>query len=302
MSTKPVLILVGPTAVGKTALSIKLAQMYNAEIISADSRQIYKYMHIGTAKPTRQERAGIPHHFMDMIEPGVAFSAGQFGQQAREKVSELLQKGKNVIVSGGTGLYIRALLYGFIEIENPPQSMRKTMASRLEVEGLEALYAELKTVDAELAIRLAPNDKQRILRGLEVYHTTGKKLSEIQQQEQSPANFKWVQVALNTDRAYLYNRINSRVDEMWAHGLRQEVETLSYEAKWQETLKATVGYKEVLEYFNGTLDEELMLGKIKQNSRRYAKRQLTWFRKDKSITWFESRDLDLLEQIEQAWK
>jgi tRNA dimethylallyltransferase len=282
---KPVIVIVGPTAIGKTALSLQLAHAYNAEIISADSRQIYKYMNIGTAKPTIQEMDGIPHHFIDILEPGSDFSSGSFGKQARNKIIHLREKGKNIIVVGGSGLYIKALLFGMISFDKKDENIRAELLNRLKQEGLPKLYAELKELDPELAKRFSVKDTQRILRGLEVFLISGKKLSELQKEEEIPAPFNFVQFGLDMDRAKLYERINMRVDVMLEDGLVDEVKTLLAKGFDKTNALNAVGYKEVIDYLSGECNFDRMSELIKQNTRRFAKRQLTWFRKDKTINW-----------------
>ncbi len=282
---RPVIVIVGPTAIGKTALSIQLAHVYDAEIVSADSRQIYKYMDIGTAKPTLQDMDEIPHHFLDILEPGSDFSSGTYGKQAREKIISLQKKDKNVIVVGGSGLYIKALLFGMISFDKKDDSIRTELVNRLSKEGLPKLYAELQKVDPELANRFSVKDTQRILRGLEVFLISGKRLSELQKEEEIPAPFKFVQIGLEMDRAKLYERINKRVDIMLEAGLVDEVKTLLAKGFDKTNALNAVGYKEVIDYLSGECDFDRMSELIKQNTRRFAKRQLTWFRKDKSINW-----------------
>ncbi|KAA3617274.1 MAG: tRNA (adenosine(37)-N6)-dimethylallyltransferase MiaA [Calditrichaeota bacterium] len=284
----PVIVIVGPTAVGKTSLSLKLAQKYNAEIVSADSRQIYTSMDIGTAKPTVKEMAGITHHFIDFTNPGTEFSAGEFGIKAREKILEIRKDNKNVIVVGGSGLYIRALLYGMIKFDQKDDSVREELTKRLKSEGLAKLYSELEKVDPELANRFSVNDTQRILRGLEVFLISGKKLSDLQKENEIPAPFDFIQIGILMDREELYQRINKRVDEMIKSGLEDEVKKLLTKGYDKTNALNAVGYKEVVSYINNEISFDEMVELIKRNTRRFAKRQMTWFNKDKNIIWLKA--------------
>lgn len=281
----PVIVIVGPTAVGKTKFSLDLAEKYNAEIISADSRQVYRYMDIGTAKPTRAELEQIRHHFINYREPDQKYTAGDFAADARKKIMELLSKNKNVIVVGGSGLYIRALLYGIIEQVDVDENIRSELMARLKTEGLAVLYSELKSVDPVLAERLSPNDKQRILRGLEVYFSSGSKLSDLQNKNEIGADFPFVQIGLTMNRAQLYKKINQRVDKMIEAGLVDEVKDVIRQGYANCNALNTVGYKEIISFLNKEIDLETAIRLIKQNSRRYAKRQMTWFKKDSNIQW-----------------
>ncbi len=294
----PVIVVVGPTAIGKTKLSIELAKKYNAEIVSADSRQIYKFMDIGTAKPSLNEMAGIPHHFIDYINPGQDFSAGDFGNIARKKIIQIRNSNKNVIVVGGSGLYIRSLLYGMISFDQNDAKIRQELTARLNHEGLQKLYLELKKIDPELAARFSENDTQRILRGLEVFLISGQQLSQLQKAKVSPAPFKFIQIGLNRDRIELYEKINNRVDGMLQSGLVKEVKELLAKGYSEKNALNAVGYKEVISFLKGEVTNEKMVELIKRNTRRFAKRQLTWFRKDPSINWISSEKIDQKDEFE----
>jgi tRNA dimethylallyltransferase len=285
---KVVPVILGPTGIGKTEISLHIADKIPLEIISADSRQIYRLLDIGTAKPATEILQKIPHHFINHLDPSEYYSAGMFGRDARTVISHIIGCGNMPLVVGGSGFYIQALIDGLSEIEVPDQKVRKSLRKRLETEGIGNLYDELGTVDPELAKRLELKDKQRILRGLEVYHTFKRPLSELQLQKPLPAAFESIQIGINAERQYLYERINKRVDHMIKEGLVEEVSrlrSLGYSEK--DNALNTVGYKEVFEHLNGDLDFETMVEKIKMNSRRYAKRQLTWFKKDKRICWYQ---------------
>lgn len=288
MVANPVLVLVGPTCVGKTELSLKLAPSLNAEIVSADSRQIYKFLDIGTAKPSKVEFQKVRHHFINVLEPDQDYSAGEYSHNARQKIKFIQNTGKNVIVVGGSGLYLKALLYGIIAENGKDEIIRSALKERLDKEGLSSLYKELNNLDPELAKRLSPNDTQRILRGLEVFFSSGNRLSAIQGNQEDVAPFEYVQIGLTMDRKLLYERINKRVDDMLVQGLIDEVKYLKEQGWAKNNSLNTVGYKEVLQYLDGEIDFDMMTELIKRNTRRYAKRQLTWFRKDQTISWFDT--------------
>jgi len=298
----PVIVIVGPTAVGKTDISITLAKNFNAEIVSADSRQIYKLMNIGTAKPAILQRQGIPHHFIDYIAPNENFSAGEYGNKARVLIEDLRARNKNVIVVGGSGLYIRALLYGMVSFDQKDEGIRQSLKEQLETNGLPDLYKELQHVDPELAAQLSENDTQRIMRGLEVYRMSDKKLSLMQKEEEIPASFPYIQIGLNMDRAELYKRINKRVERMFDQDLVDEVKDLLKKGYHDCNAMNAVGYREVVQHLNNEISQSAMVELIQRNSRRYAKRQFTWFRKDDSINWFDLPDAAVLDKIIEKCK
>jgi tRNA dimethylallyltransferase len=294
-----VLILVGPTAVGKTDLSILLAQQLQCDIISADSRQIYRYMDIGTAKPDAGQLATVRHHFIDIKNPDDYYSAGQFGEEARQLILEQMSGTAPPIVVGGSGLYIRALVDGFYGGRIADAAVKDRLRTDVEEAGLASLYSRLSEIDPELAARLPATDTQRILRALEVFEITGRPFSEFQDMQSQPADFEAVFVGLTRDRENLYGRIEKRVDLMIQAGLVDEVKRLR-EMGFDSGLNAlkTVGYQESFAYFDGIISKKEMIALIKQKSRNYAKRQYTWFRKDERIRWV---DLDeVIEPQEQA--
>ncbi len=298
----PILFIVGPTASGKTKLSIELSKKFNAEIISADSRQIYKFMTIGTAKPTENEMSGIPHHFIDELKPDQNFSAGDFQKQAYERIKSILSHNKNVIITGGSGLYISALRDGIADIPKDDET-RDRIIKRLEAEGSEKLFEELKSVDAKAAETMDETKTQRLVRALEVFHFTGRQISEWQSDESYQFNFPNLTIGLNCDREILYDRINRRVDQMIADGLEDEVlnlKSLGYNRKMNAL--RTVGYDEMFDYMEYQISKIQMVEKIKQHSRNYAKRQLTWFRKDPKIIWLDALQENLIEEAEKMWK
>lgn len=283
---KKYIAIVGPTASGKTAVSIELAKIFNAEIVSADSRQIYKNIPISTATPSMEERQGVKHYFLNEIELEKNFNAGEFGKQARLKIEEIFRKGKFPLVVGGSGLYLKSLIDGFFEEETENEEIREKLYAEMEKHGKEFLFEKLKSIDPESADKMSPHYFRRVIRALEVYYATGKKMSELQKQNVK-SEFEAVQFGLMLDREYLYERINKRVDDMLEKGLLNEIENLKKKGchySIQNSLN-TVGIKEVFRYFDGEYDLNEMINYIKQNTRRYAKRQMTWFRKDKRILW-----------------
>ena len=292
MEKPKVVVICGPTASGKTSLSIELAKRINGEIISSDSMQIYKNMDIGTAKPTVNEMQGIKHYLLDFVEPNQRYSVAEFKNDAEKTIDEILAKGKTPIVVGGTGLYIDSLIYG---IEYPSfeldEEYRKELEELVNKQGLEKLYEKAKEIDPQAMEKISPNDQKRILRVLEIYHATGKTKTE--QEKESRKNgvkYDYKVFAINMDREKLYERINKRVDIMIEKGLIAEVENLLKKYDKFPTAMQGLGYKEVVEYLQGKTTKEEMIEKIKQESRRYAKRQITWFKKNKQTIWIDGLD------------
>ncbi len=293
-------LIVGPTAVGKTFLSELLATQLPIEIVSADSRQIYRYMDIGTAKPEPQFRQRVMHHFIDIRNPDEYYSAGLFGREARQVIDQIFNHGRIPLVVGGSGFYIKALVDGIFEEPFKDEAVRHELNAQLQKLGLAALYQHLQQIDPIYAKKISPNDRQRILRALEVYQITGKPFSFFHQQKTEPAAFTPIFWGITMERAALYQRINQRVDQMLKNGLIDEVKQL-LKMGYAPTLNAlnTVGYKEVIQFLQKELDFSTMVEQIKRNTRRYAKRQLTWFRADSRIQWFEIQnksDFELLAQ------
>lgn len=283
-----VIVIAGPTASGKTALGVQLAKKINGEVISADSMQIYKDMTIGTAKPVPEEMEGIPHHLIDFVYPNERYSVAEFKKDAENKIEDILSRGKMPIVVGGTGLYIDALVYG---IEYPEidvdEELRKRLLKEAETqEGLANLYEKAKKIDPDAIEKISKSDIKRITRIIEIYESTGKTKTEMEKiSRQNGIKYNFKVFAINMDREKLYERINLRVDLMIEAGLIKEVEELVNKYDKFPTAMQGLGYKEVVQYFNGELTRNEMIEKIKQESRRYAKRQLTWFRKNKNIIW-----------------
>ncbi len=287
-----VIVICGPTASGKTALGVELAKKINSEIISCDSMQIYKDMNIGTAKPTKQEMQRIKHYLIDIISPNERFSVADYKLEAKKAIKEILNKGKTPIIVGGTGLYLNSLIY---EIEYPKiefdEKYRKELEERVKKEGLKTLYEEATKIDEEATKKISPNDEKRILRILEIYKATGKnKTYQEKESRKKEVEYNYIVYGLNWDRQVLYDRINKRVDIMIKDGLIQEVEDILKKYKEFPTAMQGLGYKEVVEYLKKEITKEEMIEKIKMETRRYAKRQLTWFRANKQIIWLEGKE------------
>jgi tRNA dimethylallyltransferase len=285
---RKVLAIVGPTASGKTPVAIEIAKQLNGEIISADSRQVYKHIPIASAIPSEKERQGIPHYFMEELNLTESFNAGEFGKLGREKIEDIFSRGKQPVITGGSGLYIRSLIDGLFEEEIENEEVRNDLYEKLKLKGKEFLYNELKEIDKIAAAAMMPHNFRRVIRALEIYYASGKKISDLQKNK-IRIDFETVQAGLMLDRKFLYHRINERVDVMLKKGLVKEVEQLKDNGFHYTKNNAlnTVGIKEVFKYFEGEYNYDEMVHFIKQNSRRYAKRQMTWFRKDKRIQWVE---------------
>ena len=288
-----VIVIAGPTASGKTALSIELAKRIDGEIISSDSMQIYKDMDIGTAKVTKEEMQGIKHYLVDFISPDERYTVSNFKKDSEQAIEEILSKGKTPIVVGGTGLYINSLIYGieYQEMEFDIDYRNKLMAKAETEAGLQELYEKASSLDPEAMKIISKNDKKRIVRVLEIINATGKTKTEqeiLSRAKGVKYNFKVF--ALDMNREKLYDRINRRVDIMIEQGLIEEVKNLLQKYSYFPTAMQGLGYKEVVEYLNNTLTKEEMIEKIKQESRHYAKRQLTWFRKNKEIIWLNAEN------------
>ena len=287
-----VIVICGPTASGKTALSIELAKQINGEVVSADSMQIYKDMDIGTAKPTKEEMQGIEHHLLDFVSPDQRYSVADYQKAAKKAIKEILQKGKTPIIVGGTGLYVDSLIYE-IQYQNIDfdEKYREELEKIAENQGLEKLYEKAIEIDEKAMQKISPNDKKRIIRVLEIYHATGKNKTE--QEKESRKNeveFDYKVYAISWDREKLYDRINQRVDIMIDQGLIEEVQKIYSKYNKFPTAMQGLGYKEVLEYLEGKCNKQEMIDKIKQETRRYAKRQLTWFRKNKQTIWLDGQE------------
>ncbi|MEZ4703380.1 MAG: tRNA (adenosine(37)-N6)-dimethylallyltransferase MiaA [Rhodothermales bacterium] len=283
----PIIVLTGPTAIGKTALSLDLARRLDAEIVSVDSRQIYRELNIGTAKPGLAERGGIVHHLIDAWPLEAPLSAGIYTREAEACIRDIVSRGKTPLVVGGSTLYLAALTQGLSDIPDVPEAVRETVMARLQAEGPDALYRELERVDAASAATMDATKTQRLVRALEVYLGTGQPLSYYHGTVQPPA-FAYRTIVLDTDRTVLYDRIERRVDAMLANGLVEEVRGLLARGI-DPALPAlrTIGYQEPIAMLRGEIDEAEMTRLIKRNTRRYAKRQLTWFRRYPAYEWVD---------------
>jgi len=282
-------ILAGPTAVGKTALSIQLAKRYQTEIISADSRQFYKEMEIGTAKPTYDEMDGVPHHFIDSHGILDDYNVGQFEKDALKLLDELFQKHNVVFVVGGSGLYVKALCEGIDEMPIIPVEIRQKLNAEFEKNGIEYLQKQVIESDPEYFKIVDQQNPQRLIRALELYRATGKNMSYYRAQEKVVERpFNIIKIGLERPREELYDRISLRMDQMIEEGLFEEAQKL-YPFKHLNALQ-TVGYSEIFGYLDGDYDREEAIRLLKRNSRRYAKRQMTWFKKDAEFVWFLAED------------
>ena len=299
---KPIICIAGPTASGKTALAVALAQQLDGEVISCDSMQIYKRMDIGTAKPSREERQGIIHHMLDVAEPNEEFSVGRYCEMADPILQDILARGKTPIVAGGTGLYMDALIRGNSFAPCPSTGMREKLEAQADQEGMEAMLALLDSIDPEAASKLHPADRKRILRALEVYYETGCTITEHNRQTQLiPPKYSPVWLGLeDAQRATLYERIDRRVDVMLEMGLIAEIRQLLAEGiRADSTAMQAIGYKEFVAALNGQITIEEAAAQVQQASRRYAKRQLTWFRRNPQMHWLRRENTDGLEEIVQ---
>ncbi|WGQ08508.1 tRNA (adenosine(37)-N6)-dimethylallyltransferase MiaA [Pedobacter gandavensis] len=282
---KTLVVIVGPTGIGKTALAIELARHFSTEIISADSRQFFKEMEIGTAKPSQEELNAAPHHFINSHSITTLFSTGDFEIQALQLMEELFKKQDLLIMVGGSGLYIDAVCNGLDDLPDTDLNIREQLKQQQKNEGIESIKQQLKIHDPEYYEKVDQANPQRMVRGLEFFLSTGEKLSSYQTNSKKQRPFNIIKIGLNMDRAALYQRINDRVDQMMDSGLLEEVKGLQEYRKYNAL--NTVGYSELFDYLDGHTPIEAAVDKIKQNTRRFAKRQLTWFRRDDNTAWFE---------------
>ena len=303
-ASDPILTITGPTAVGKTAVSLEAAEQLNAEIVSVDSRQVYEELTIGTAKPSPSEQRRALHHFIGERSLHEPFSAGAYAKAANDRIRAVLERGRRPLVVGGATLYLHALQYGLADIPDVDDEVRHELNQRLESEGPNALYEELQQVDPRQAAETDPTKTQKVIRALEVYHGTGKPLSYYYENQTEPP-FDYVTVVLNRDREKLYDRINQRVDRMLDAGLLDEVrDVMDIDGvQLDEPPLCTIGYREPIQHLKGDIDYDEMVRLVKRNTRRYAKRQLTWFRRYDEYHWRaapETRAEDLIEVLENA--
>ena len=284
---RPVIVIVGPTAVGKSRVAVEVAKAFGTEVLTADSRQVYRGMDIGTDKPVQEERQGVPHQLIDLVNPHQSFNAGLYRRQAMEEIERLYRDSRLPLVVGGTGLYVRTLLKGLCSA--PPADLTVRAALRQEAKewGYDRLYARLVEVDAVTAARLHPRDESKVIRALEVYQLSGRRMSEFQQEHGfSERPFSALIVGLNRDRDVLYRRIEERIDWQLAHGLIEETQQLLAQG-YRRTSAAMkgLGYRQVAEHLAGEYDANEMVRRFKRDTRHFSKRQMTWFRKEPGIQW-----------------
>ncbi|OWP64210.1 tRNA (adenosine(37)-N6)-dimethylallyltransferase MiaA [Hymenobacter amundsenii] len=290
-SEPTLLVITGPTAVGKTALCVQLAQQLGTEIVSADSRQFFRELTIGTAKPTAAEMDGVPHHFINSHSIADDYNAGRFEQDALAVLADLFQRHRVVILTGGSGLYLQAVTEGLDELPVVPPEIRTGLRAELEAHGLDPLVTELARLDPVAHGRIDQQNPQRVLRALEICRATGQAFSSFQAGKAAPRPFRVVKIALTREREELYQRIDKRMDQMLAAGLEAEARAL-YPYRHHNALQ-TVGYQELFGYFEGHYDYAEAVRLLKRNSRRYAKRQLTWLRRDPQYQWFHPEEVQL---------
>lgn len=301
-----VIAILGPTAAGKTELSLKIAEKYDGEIISADSMQIYKGMDIGTAKVSKEIRKKIKHHQLDIINPDQNYSVADYQRDVDPIIDYIFKKDKVPILAGGTGLYIKAVLEGFsLPDMEPDENLRKRLRKEAEEKGNEYIHDKLKNIDPRLAEKLHPNDVRRVIRGIEIYKLTGHNKSYYKKkQKESPPRYKSIKLGLTRNREELYDRINKRVEQMIKDGLIEEAKMIynNYELDKNSTAGQAIGYKELFRYFNGKIKKEEAVRLIKRNTRRYAKRQLSFFKRDNSIKWYNLSGIDKKTLKDEVFK
>ena len=295
---KRVIVIVGPTCSGKSYLSVQVASHLRTEIISADSRQIYKKLNIGTAKPSQSDLRKVKHHLINILNPDEVYDANKFSEDAEYIINKLIAEGRIPVVTGGTGLYIKALIDGMIEGTDKNDELRNELLMKKKQFGNEYLYEELKKIDSQSALKMLPQNWKRVIRAIEVYHTTGKPIWQHQNSQKRKSKFSFYQIGLLWDRTILYKNINNRVDRMINDGLVEEVENILNQG-YDKSLNSlnTVGYKEVVSYLEGEISLDRSIELIKRNTRHYAKRQMTWFNADKRIKWYNISSYDDLDNL-----
>lgn len=290
---KKIVIVCGPTGVGKSDVAVELAKRFNGEIVNADSQQVYRGLNIGTAKLNESQREGIPHHVVDVVDPSHSFDAAKYVVMADRAIHDICSRKKNVFIVGGTGMYIRMLVEGVCKAPPRYPKIREELEKVIEEKGLGYLHDQLKKVDPVTAKVVHPNDRTRIIRAIEICEVTGVPVSQFYAEHRfAGKRYNVLKIGIKLDRKNLHDKLNARVDDMLKKGWKKEVETLlkSYSAHCQAF--SAIGYKEMASYVAGRLPLETAASLIKRHSRQYAKRQLTWFRADKEIMWFEPRDMD----------
>ncbi len=293
-----ILTIVGPTAAGKTKVAIEIAKKISAEIISADSRQIYKYLDIGTDKPTHKEQKKVKFHLIDFIHPDDNYSCGQFARDAEAKIEEIRTRGNVPLLCGGTGLYIRALFNPLHKLPESDKEVKEKLMKKLNKYGVDYIYKKLLSIDPAWAKKITPKDKQRILRGLEVYELTGKPLSVLIKNQRKKSKYKPIYIGLNIAREELYKRINKRFDEMLKNGLVKEVKFLLKNGFSPESSALrTIGYREIVEYLQGKTTLNEAIERAKRHTRNFAKRQISWFSKIPGLKWYNPEDTSIVMTI-----
>ncbi len=295
-----IIAVAGPTASGKTSLGIKLAKELDGEVVSCDSMQIYRSMQIATAAPTEAEMEGVPHHLIGIIDPSEQYSVVQYCADANRVIDDIVARGKLPVLVGGTGLYMNSLLDNITFLGSGAGDIRDRLIERAEAEGTQSLLDELASIDSEYASKLNPSDTKRIIRGLEIYYNDGVTMSEqLARSHETPSRFDTIKIGITfDDRELLYNRINHRVDLMFEQGLLEEART-TYEGA-SPTAAQAIGHKELFDYFNGTATLEQCVEHLKMQTRRYAKRQLSWLRRDSEINWLSADKMNSIELFEKA--
>lgn len=284
---KPVVVIVGPTAVGKSRIAVEVAKAFETEVLTADSRQVYRGMDVGTDKPAPEERQGIPHRLIDLVGPDESFNAGLYRRQAIDEIERLYRDHRLPLVVGGTGLYVRTLLKGLCDAPPTDPIVRAALKQEAEDQGHDRLYARLVEVDPVAASRLHPRDESKVLRALEVYQLSGRRMSEFQQEHGfAERPFSTLMIGLNRDRDALYRRIEERIDWQLAHGLIEETKQLLDQGYQRDSAAMKgLGYRQVAEHLAGVYDSAEMVRRFKRDTRRFSKRQMTWFRKEPGIQW-----------------
>ena len=284
---KPVVVIVGPTAVGKSRIAVEVAKAFETEVLTADSRQVYRGMDVGTDKPASEERQVVPHRLIDLVDPDESFNAGLYRRQAIDEIERLYRDCRLPLVVGGTGLYVRTLLKGLCDAPQADPIMRKALRQEAEDQGYDRLYARLVEVDPVIAARLHPRDESKVIRALEVYQLSGRRMSEFQQEHGfAERPFATLMIGLNRDRDMLYRRIDGRIDWQLAHGLIEETKHLLAQGYRRDSAAMKgLGYRQVAEHLAGEYDAAEMVRRFKRDTRHFSKRQMTWFRKEPGIQW-----------------
>lgn len=292
------IVVVGPTCSGKTKLSLQIAGRIDSEIVSADSRQIYKYLNIGTAKPSFDELNLVKHHFIDILKPDEDYNVSRFEKESKVILENIFLKNKIPIIVGGSGLYVKSIIDGIVDIANPDPDLREQLILMQQKKGNDFMYNYLKSIDPDAAERMLPQNWKRVIRAIEVFKLTGQSILKFHEFQKKESQIKFLQYGLNWNRELLYKNIEQRVDSMISQGLVAETKKiLSFGYSKDLNALNTVGYKEIINYLDNEISLEKAIELIKRNTRRYAKRQMTWFRKDKRIKWFNIDNSSVFQKI-----